>query len=179
MTCSYRDMVPEIILPSDRKEDWENLLDVIANDGFNGIFSISDISDYQQQPKKWPDHKNIPGYCLYLGSFTSGRYGPVDLYHYHCWQNPGHYSTGIVFGNEAHEYMSGWIGIRFSTGGAYEELWMREYECGLLKDEWIAEEARIGLATIARQRQMARIGELREKRNQNNASEHKADATRP
>lgn len=178
MTCSYKDMAPEIVIPGDRKEDWEKLLDVIVNDGFTGICSISDLEQYQKQPKNWPEHKNIPEYCLHLGSFTSERDGPVDLYHYRDWQNPGHYSTGIVFGNEVHEYMSGWIGIRFSAGGAYEELWMREYECGLLKDEWIAEEARIGLETIARQRQIARTQELREKRNQTNATGNREARTK-
>lgn len=170
MTCSYKDAAPEIVIPEYDKEKWEQLLNAIANEGFDGICSVSDIADYQKQPKHWPDHKNIPGYCLYLGSFTDERNGPADLYHYRDWVNEGHYSTGIVFGNEDHEYMSGWIGIRFSAGGAYEELWMREYECGLLKNEWIAEEARIGLAEIARKRQMARIQKLREKRNENNAA---------
>lgn len=170
MSCSYKDVAPEIIIPEHDNGKWKTLLDSIANNSFDGLCSLYDLVDYQKQPKNWPDHDNIPAYCLYLGSFTSERDGPVDLYHYRCWQNPDHYSTGIVFGNEPHEYMSGWIGIRFSTGGAYEELWMREYECGLLKDEWIAEEARIGLATIARQRQMTRIQELREKRNQGHAT---------
>lgn len=163
MTCGYKVIEPDIVLPEDRKDDWSNLLDSIANNGFDGICEINDLADYQKQPKHWPDHKNIPGYCLYLGSFENERNGKCDLYHYHDWMGRNHYSTGIVYGNEDSEYMSGWIGIRFTAGGVYEELWMREYECGLLRDEWIAEEARIGLAEKARQRSLERIQKLRKK----------------
>lgn len=168
MIHSYSGFAPDIVLPESDREKWKNLLDCIAINGFDGICAISNLEEFQKQPKHWPEHTNIPRYCLYLGSLACPVHGPVDLYSYRDWSNPKHYSTGIVFGNEDSEYMSGWVGVRLHDsehgGLAYDELWMREFKCGLLMDEWIAEEAAIGLAQRARKRSFERIHQARKEK---------------
>lgn len=74
-------------------------------------------------------------YCLFLGRFEScgDRY---DLYHYPWYENRlSHYSTGIVFGHDPGNYMSGWpelAGLPHHAGDYYPELMKREVECGLI-----------------------------------------------
>jgi len=95
---------------------------------------VRQIQHYQREPKLWPCHGNIPTYCLYLGSkvIDGEKY---DFYHYESGPNSyPHYSTAIVYGDTAGDYMSGWPECAKADGNHehYREFMRREYRCGLL-----------------------------------------------
>lgn len=101
------------------------------------------LAQYQKQPKNWPEHGNIPTYCLYMGSgeFDSEK---VDFYHYEDGPKNEHYSTGIVNGNEPGDYRSGWMELG-AKRDFYREHMRREYMCGLLTVDDLAV---LGVATL-------------------------------
>ena len=98
---------------------------------------------YQQQPKNWPDHSNIPTYCIYMGSSVDLEMDTVDFYHYED-ADPVHYSAAIVCGNTGGDYKSGWVELALRAA-EYREQLRREFVCGFLTLDDLAS---VGLAAL-------------------------------
>lgn len=139
----------KIALPEANRDKWLELMKQIQTPTDYGFpLALDAIEMFQELPKHWPSHTNIPEYCLYLGSFDFTEINRdgferrkfVDLYHYRDW-NSYRYSAAIVFGNEGHEYCSGWVGMADSAPD-HRQLWCREYQCNLLSDKWLIEYAK-------------------------------------
>lgn len=99
------------------------------------------LRNRQKEPKNWPNHTNIPDYCIYMGScsFPSEK---VDFYHYESSENE--YSTGIVCGDEGGDYLSGWPELA-AKREIYREQLHREFLCGFLTvDDLI----KVGMSTL-------------------------------
>jgi len=104
-----------------------------------GVAECFRLQDYQKEPKNWPNHMNIPTYCIYMGSGEfEGR--KVDFYHY---EGEG-YSTAIVYGDEPGDYRSGWPELAFRSP-EYTEYFKREFVCGFLT---IDDLARVGIGAL-------------------------------
>jgi hypothetical protein len=132
----------EIVCP-----DYEHMKEVVKSLKSNCIFRIW---RYQQQTKLWPEQKDIPEYCLYLGSFIcegvqdpSCRGERYDLYHYER-SDKDSYSAAIVYGSRGGDYISGsieqanWCEVRQALG-------YRQLLCGLLH---VDDLVRIGASTL-------------------------------
>ena len=100
------------------------------------------LSNRQKEPKNWPEHTNIPEYCIYMGSDMCDK-EKIDFYHYEETKNR-EYSSAMVTGNEGGDYRSGWPELA-SKRGNYEEQLRREFHCGFLT---VDDLARIGMARI-------------------------------
>jgi hypothetical protein len=103
------------------------------------------LSQLQKQPKNWPNHNNIPSYCIYMGSgeFAGEK---VDFYHYEAGPESivGSYSTAIVFGDFGGDYRSGWPELA-AKRDFYQEQLKREFKCGFLT---VDDLVKVGLATL-------------------------------
>ena len=103
------------------------------------------LSNRQKEPKNWPNHTNIPEYCLYMGSGEvlneNGLVDKIDFYHY---ESADEYSTAIVYGDEGGDYRSGWPELA-NRRDAYREQLRREFHCGFLT---VDDLMRVGMATL-------------------------------
>jgi len=103
------------------------------------------LAQWQKQPKNWPNHDNIPSYCIYMGSgeFAGEK---VDFYHYEAGPERivGSYSTAIVFGDFGGDYRSGWPELA-AKRDFYQEQLKREFKCGFLT---VDDLVKVGLATL-------------------------------
>jgi hypothetical protein len=112
------------------------------------------INRYQQEERHYPNSQaDCEHYCLYLGSITEqyeDAHGKpysedLDLWHYPYDVYNSHYSTGIIDGNEAGNYRSGWPSLALQHE-CYKKLLRREVVCGLVTDPKIIIE--LGLAAL-------------------------------
>jgi hypothetical protein len=93
-----------------------------------GDMSLCRLARFQKQPKLWPNHTNIPSYCLYMGSAEiEGQ--PFDFYHYESGSVFPHYSGALVFEEWEGGYASHSYCLRIPE---YREQFRREYLCGVL-----------------------------------------------
>ena len=111
-----------------------------------GFFQVIKLCGFQKQPKNWPWQKDIPSYCLYMGSgeFDGEK---VDFYHYES--NDGFdYSAAIVDGNDGGDYRSGWPELAVKRA-VYKEQMRREFLCGLLT---VDDLVKVGMAALSIER---------------------------
>jgi hypothetical protein len=141
-----------VFLPKDKIDFYLELFNSIDTP----FMLIENIEHYQSQKPNFPGHQ-IADYCLYLGTYNN-----FDLYSVGSWHD--HYTTGIVFGNEDSEYMSGWIELR-DTREEYEELFKRECVCGIVGDNVMLQLGRNIVANTAQKELMNIIKQLRANRN--------------
>jgi hypothetical protein len=116
--------------------------------------NLSYISRWQKEPRHYPEsNAGCEDYCLYLGSTVEKyevngmeREEKLDLWHYPYYCNDfNRYSTGIICGNEAGNYKSGWPSLALKHE-SYKKLLRREVVCGLIDDPAIIVE--LGLAVL-------------------------------
>ena len=106
------------------------------------------LHNRQKEPKNFPNHTNIPEYCIYMGSErgfegTGGSMEDVDFYHYEP-ADGLEYSTGIVNGDAPGDYRSGWQGLA-AKRGMYREHMHREFMCGFLTADDLI---KVGMAAL-------------------------------
>lgn len=99
-------------------EKWTNYIkDCKARlDQFNQIIHcpFQYVDTFQSMPKKFPNHRNISAFALYLGSYAN-----YDLYSNLA--NDSEFYSGIyVFGDEDHEYGSGNFVSLLDTSGHFD-----------------------------------------------------------
>jgi len=113
------------------------------------------INRYQQEQRHFPNSgAGCEDYCLYMGSMEETHKNAkgkeyiekCDLWHYPYYLcNYPRYSTGIITGNNAGEYKSGWPSLSLSYD-SYKTLLRREVICGLVTEPKIIVE--LGLAAL-------------------------------
>lgn len=100
---------------------------------------LQKIEDFQKLPKFFDGH-HISEYCLYMGSYISKDGEKYDLYAHREENRPEYYGTGIVFGHEDSDYLSGWpmslLDERFEV---YSELFWRLYVSNLITEKILAQ----------------------------------------
>ena len=106
------------------------------------------LAELQKQLKNWPNHGNIPTYCIYMGSdeVLSENKPPekVDFYHYEDGPDNRYYSTAIVFGDGPGDYRSGWQELA-AKSDVYREHLRREFRCGFLS---VDDLVKVGMAAL-------------------------------